>query len=352
MKILHITSSEHTLGGVSQYILSLGKFLERTGHEVTIAGQRPDWHSDAPHLTWVEVPTSGNPMEMFKSVQRLKRLGSFDLVHAHFRKCAIVGRQIAKSQNIPMVYTLHLPKVPMSFWQRKLTDFGDITHVPSIKSRDWLVNCLGVDESKIHLVPHGVDTLKYSISTDEERKQARDFLGLDQDATVAAYVGRFDHPKNENWIADLARQMPNVSFVMMGAGPRQHLLNDAPVTLLPYGDPVLLYRAMDALLLPSSNEGFSLVTAEAMSTGRPVLRTRTDGVDETILEGHNGYSCDIDRDDFIRSSKEFLSNRQELRRLGKFAAGFARKFLDEKLQFEQTMKMYKMVQIQYSQDHK
>ena len=49
--------------------------------------------------------------------------------------------------------------------------------------------------------------------------------------------------------------------------------------------------------LPASfvrrREGFSLVCAEAMCTGLPVLRTRTAGTRELILEDQTGVSTPI-----------------------------------------------------------
>ena len=166
-------------------------------------------------------------------------------------------------------------------------------------------------------------------------------LGLPLDTTVAGYIGRFEHPKNEGWVVDLAKAMPETTFVMKGGGPRERELDGAPVTVLPYGDPLLVFEAIDLLLLPSSLEGFSFVTAEAMSVGRPVLRTRTAGVDEMIIEGKTGFSCEIDHDAFISAGLTALSNRERLVSMGAAAASHVRANLTHERQVRQTLALYR-----------
>lgn len=60
-----------------------------------------------------------------------------------------------------------------------------------------------------------------------------------------------------------------------------------------------LYRQSDIFLLPSYEETFGLVYAEAMSQGLPVLYTRGQGFDGQFPEGQAGYSIDPDSPDEI-----------------------------------------------------
>ena len=53
-------------------------------------------------------------------------------------------------------------------------------------------------------------------------------------------------------------------------------------------------QLVDALLLPSLREGFSLSCAEAMSVGIPVLRTRTAGTGEMVIENTRQLRHDAD----------------------------------------------------------
>jgi glycosyltransferase involved in cell wall biosynthesis len=219
-------------------------------------------------------------------------------------------------------------------------------------ARQWLIDAARVDSDRITVIPHGVTPQDFPISDADQQRTARCGLGLPPDGTVAAFVGRFDEPKNEGWMLDLAAAsrefLPTLHVVLMGEGPREQALRrrvrseglSDRVEVLPFGDPLPLYHACDAILLPSSQEGFSLVNSEAMCTGRPVLRTRTAGTQEHIVEGVTGRSVPIDRDAFIEDSVRFLRDREALRRMGSAAACHVREHLTFEQQLGKTLALY------------
>ena len=106
-------------------------------------------------------------------------------------------------------------------------------------------------------------------------------------------------------------------------------------------DPLPIYQAADALLLPSRREGFSLVSAEAMSVGVPVLRTHTSGTAETIVENVTGQSTPIDHDSFIATAIAFLSDPQRLHTMGRAAAVHMREHLTSQNQIDRTVSLYR-----------
>lgn len=341
MKVLHITTSGPDAGGVSQYIRRLSHALVDDGCNVTIAGCIPDAGVGCGPFNWIETKTDGGIIDLWRAARQLGEVGRFDIVHTHYRKASLVGRRVARRQNIPMLFTLHLTGIPMDFFHIAMSDWGDMTHAPSVKAKEWLSEVAGVPDDRIACIPHGVDPVQFPQATQDCQNAARARLHLPPGNTVAAYVGRFEHPKNEHWIVELARMMPEISFIMMGGGPRERDLDGAPVTVLPYGDPLPVYQAADVLLLPSSLEGFSFVAAEAMSVGRPVLRTRTAGVDEMIIEGKTGFSCDISHDAFIEAGRAILSNRERLVSMGSAAATYVRKHLTHERQVHRTLELYR-----------
>src|SRR5205085_1649314 len=139
--------------------------------------------------------------------------------------------------------------------------------------------------------------------TKMEAKKALGFTPFDR---VAVYVGRLDYPKNCDWLIDVAAatrdRVPRLRILLAGEGPHEAMLKQKiaqrnlhdRVYLLGHREPLPIYQATDALLLPSLREGFSFVCAEAMAVGVPVLRTRTSGTTETIVEGVTGKSTPIE----------------------------------------------------------
>jgi len=338
---LHLTSGSDA-GGISRYLLDLCPALQERGHEVTIAGERGVWHDafEQAGISWIDVPTKGGYFDL-RRCPRVLRGYCCDVVHAHYRRAALVGRMLRR----PLLFTLHLTGIPMSPWHRIMTDFGDLTHVPSAAAQRWLVDEAHLNKNRIAVIAHGPDPRKFSPASKKDQLAARQQLDINDDVTVAVYVGRFDEPKNEQWIVDIAKRCPEVTFVMIGQGPREQALRDCiqidNIKLLPYGDPLNVYQACDALLLPSSLEGFSLVCAEAMSVGRAVLRTNTAGTEEMIIENRTGRSTAIDHDVYVDAAVKFLANREELKLMGTAAADHVREHLSFDRQIEQTIALYR-----------
>ena len=120
---------------------------------------------------------------------------------------------------------------------------------------------------RVTLIHHGLDVLKFPLADETTRRAAREKLGVPLDARVAAFVGRFDNPKNERWMVDLAARMPNLHVLMKGEGPREAELKDSIARRMTSTsrakssgprNPIDAYQAADALPLPSIREGFSL----------------------------------------------------------------------------------------------
>jgi len=357
LRILHLTAGSDA-GGLSRYIYDLCSAMHAAGHEVAVAGERGAWHelfAEAP-WPWIDVPLKGGPLRLLAAGRRLQRFLAehpVDVIHAHYRRATLVGRFLQRRHRPPLLYTLHLSHMAVGGVRRAFTDFGDHTHVASVDARDWLVNRAGVDANRISVIPHGIHAERFPVVDEASRATARRGLNLPLDATVAAYVGRFDVPKNEQWLIDLAQRYPAgrraPHILLVGQGPHEAELRQRiersglgdRVRLLPYRPPLAIYHAADALLLPSTREGFSLVCAEAMAAGIPVLRTRTSGTSELILENVTGRSTAVDREAFLAAAVEFLADVPSLRRMGEAAARHVRQHLTFQRQYERTLDLYR-----------
>ncbi len=328
------------------------------GDEVTLAGERGDWHAlfEASDLNWMELPLKGGPFAIWRSANQLTaqlKREPVDLIHCHYRRASLVAHLVQKKLNLPVVFTLHLPDIPIRGWRRRWSYFGDVAHAPSSETRQWLIEEAHLPAEQIALIPHGVDTSYFSQADTTAQQEARQTLGLPADCTVAAYVGRFESPKCPMWMLDLAEQavheLPELHIVLIGGGPDEPALRKRMsqarltdrVTLLPTGDPRPVYRACDALLLPSACEGFSLVCAEAMSMGRPILRTRVGGWHEQVIEKQTGQSTPVDRNVFVATALEMLKDRRALAKMGTAAAEHIRQHLTFEQQFQQTLALYR-----------
>jgi len=99
----------------------------------------------------------------------------------------------------------------------------------------------------------------------------------------------------------LARDYPNLLFIVIGSGPdRQFIANrirqlgiNENVRLAGFVTEKLLplyYNAADGFVIPSSSgEGLPMVLLEAMACGLPVIATTVGGTPEIIKDGVNGF---------------------------------------------------------------
>jgi glycosyltransferase involved in cell wall biosynthesis len=357
LRVLHLLLATES-GGLSKYVLDLCAALSRRGHEMIVAGDRGSWHERfvGKSFEFIEIPLKrgfGGFRESRARMRALLRDRPIDLIHTHYRRATLLARRVQREFDVPILYTLHLSHISLRWPRRWFTDFGDHVHAASEDSRRWIVDEGRVDPAKITLVPHGVDVGRFAAADVATKTAARRSFGLDDSDLVAAFVGRLEDPKNESWLIDLAAatagQFPKLRVLLAGDGPNAPRLRDRidaenlhdRVRLLGEIDPLPLYQAADALLLPSAREGFSYVCAEAMSVGVPVLRTRTSGTTATIVENVTGRSTEIDHDAFIRAAVEFLGDRKKLVEMGKAAAAHVRAELTFDLQVNRTLDLYR-----------
>ena len=159
-------------------------------------------------------------------------------------------------------------------------------------------------------IPNGIDTNLFKPPTAQERLCARKNLTLPESARVALFVGRLVEKKGVDVLGELVRAMPSHHFLIAGDGPLRTMIpEDAPnvswfSAVAPETMPSM-YRAADLFLLPSHGEGLPLSVQEAMSTGLPVIVSRTEAF-TGMLENEGG--C-------IATERTAAAFRQSLERL-------------------------------------
>ena len=358
LRILHLTAHSEP-GGLSRYICDLSLAMHRAGHDVRVAGNRGSGHRmfEGAPFRFIELPLDQGPLQMWRAARALRRelaQHPVDVIHSHYRRTNWIGRRLQNDRRPPLLYTLHLSDMPITWRAWLSNDYGDHVHVPAAEGRRWAVQRAGVDPARISLIPHGIQVERFPVADAVARVAARRQFGLGDGDRVAAYVGRLDLPKNEDWLLDVAERsresIPNLKVLVAGAGPHeadfrraiaQRGLETRVIALGELDDPLSVYQAADALLLPSQREGFSLATAEAMSVGVPVCRTRTAGGAELIVENVTGCTTAIEREAFVAGAIEFLRDGEALARMSPAAAAHIRQHFTFERQLQQTIELYR-----------
>jgi glycosyltransferase involved in cell wall biosynthesis len=143
----------------------------------------------------------------------------------------------------------------------------------------------GIPEEAIRVVPIPIDSERFSPLPDDDWVR-----GLD--APQLVFVGRADDPrKNIGLLLDgfrlIRTQVPSATLRLVGSPPSLPLPSGAEAS----GDVASVAEALrDASLfvLPSLQEGFGIVVAEALASGVPVLVTPCEGPEDLVRRSQGG----------------------------------------------------------------
>jgi glycosyltransferase involved in cell wall biosynthesis len=233
-----------------------------------------------------------------------------DVIHGHWAiptgLIAVVANRLTVRR--PVLITVHRKDIVValsgSWIARMLARFAltraDRVIAVSRALRATLIGELGVDASRIDVVPMGVDTAAFAPG---DMASTRRHLGIPHDARLALFVGGLIEVKG---VRDLIEAMPlvrpddpGVLLVLAGHGPlsdelrarvdvlgqsgRVRLLGAVPHEELP-----MWMNAADTLVLPSYSEGLPVCLMEAAAAGLPMVATAVDGsVDVLALDPVN-----------------------------------------------------------------
>jgi glycogen(starch) synthase len=157
----------------------------------------------------------------------------------------------------------------------------------------------GIDQSKVRIVPNGVDIEKFKpMDTKEVRQQ----FGLGNEPCVL-FVGSLIPRKGLPFLVEAAKKVvraqADTKFLIVGDGPLRNQLYDSLKTANLSGnfkflgnlkDNVLpaIYNCADVFVLPSIQEGQGIVLLEAQASGKPVVAFDIGGVNEALQNKETG----------------------------------------------------------------
>ena len=172
--------------------------------------------------------------------------------------------------------------------------FDDFENLHIVSPSDWLARRIRksviAGSKDISVISNGLDL---DVFYPRDPNDLRSNLKLKDQFTVLSVGSNFwSKLKGGEWILKLAERMPQVLFVMVGVDSRPNLAPDNVHMIPPVRDQNLLaeyYSAADVLLLTSSHETFSMVTAESLACGTPVVGFDSGAPKEVAPNGYGSF---------------------------------------------------------------
>ena len=317
-------------GGLARHVRKLSEalvardvevhVLTRGGEESTVEEQiggvqihrivEPERPTDlAEFVTWVERMNS----DMLAAGVELGDRIDFDLVHGHDWLVAGACDRLARRFKCPLVTTIHateygrhqgwVDKHPQSHIhgvEKWMANRSDRVIACSSFMRDQIADIFSVEESRITVIPNGIDPDDLPAGDPAELADLRSQFAAPGENLVLL-IGRLVYEKGFQLALEamprVIEEVPNTRFLVAGSGTHEAELHKQAKelglmehgTFLGWiGDDVLhsLYRIADLTVVPSIYEPFGLVALEAMASECPCIAADTGGLREVVpLEG-------------------------------------------------------------------
>lgn len=142
-----------------------------------------------------------------------------------------------------------------------------------------------------------------------EKINLRKKLQLPEDKFLVLSVSTDDPRKNLKVLPETMEKLgPNFRLVRVGP-PSEHAFNFSGISNSMLND---IYNACDVLIFPSTDEGFGIPLAEAMTVGLPIVALDIPVVKE--VTGNTALLCSYEDMDFHKKILETLERKEEIAR--------------------------------------
>jgi len=266
------------------------------------------------------------------------RQRSVDVVHTHLPilkySVPAVGRV---KRDIRMLHTFHSvaqwesgSKIVRAQNRRFLRDKDVLPVAISSEVQQSIAAVYGIDAACIPVVHNGVDLAAFQGAP--RRPHANVEL---------LHVGRFDHVKNHMFLLQvyiaLKRRHPEIGLTLVGDGPlmpavRDHVRSNS-ITGVRFAGHVAntatFYRESDIFVLPSLQEGSPLSVIEAMAAGLPVVVSRVGGLPSLVIDGENGFVCDLRVEAFAAGIERLIRDKPAREAFGMRSSALAQAYSSE-----------------------
>jgi glycosyltransferase involved in cell wall biosynthesis len=345
------------VGGVAVHVSELAAALQRRGHEAHVftrmgAWQPLDecidgvWYHRCPHQLSANFVDEINNLcrsivGRFDDVQRVS--GRFDVFHAHDWLTSNAMVWVKEGWRPRAVLTMHSTEYGRCgnhFWNgssRRITDHerhgtycADQVIAVSQALKGELSWIYQLPDWKTTVVYNGVSFRNFDGYVDQGKVKMR--YGVGPFDPMMLFVGRLVFQKGPDLllyaIPAVLRFHGSAKFVFAGDGDmRGHLEREAGRLGIAHacrflgfksgGELADLFRACDAVVVPSRNEPFGIVILEAWSAGKPVVATEQGGPAEFVWHEVNGLRIHSTVDSVAWGVGTLLADRERAAWLGR-----------------------------------
>lgn len=221
----------------------------------------------------------------------------YDLLHSHDWLTISAALSIKRKLNIPYLLTFHSTEFDRSPYpwdfisniEKEGAKNADLIIAVSKREKEQVLK-LGAEEKKIRVVYNGIDFEKFQKTKIEQLKKLKK-------KKIVLFFGRLTEQKGPVQFLHAAKKVlekeKDIEFLIAGRGELLPLLINLSISLgisqhvkflgyLSEEDQKRIYKIADVYVMPSTSEPFGITALEALSSGTPIIISKTSGVSEII----------------------------------------------------------------------
>ncbi|MGF2059314.1 glycosyltransferase family 4 protein [Enterococcus innesii] len=333
---------------IAQFNLSNLKLLQKIGYEVHVACNLTsiDPMSEEKRKSLISFFEENNILyysidfqrgvgglkeniKVFKQLKKIFKGNRYEFIHTHSPLASVFSRLFAFRYSIPVIYTAHgfqfFKKGPLKDW----LIYFPVEYVLSFITN--VVITINTEDSRIakkmgfkkvvYIPGVGIDYEKI-ISIKKDSNIYRKDFGFSEKDLILLSVGELSVRKNhEVIIRALVNTSENIKYIVCGTGElHDYLLSlienlglTKRIKLLGYRTDVFdIMNMSDIFVFPSTREGLGLAAIEAMASGLPVVASNVNGINDYLIEGETGFSCNPQD---IKSFRKYIQKLAESNKL-------------------------------------
>ena len=302
VKILHVETGRHFLGGPQQVIYLINALRQR-GHDNTLVCPPDSGINNVAREAGIRVQNlfCAGDLDLpfaYRLSQFLKE-SKPDLVHCHSRRGAdILGGLAASIADIPTVVSRRVDNTEM----RLIAALRYRPFKKVIAISDAIADVLldrGVEAQRLVVIRDAVDVSAFEQAPDCDAMRREFGLGADNFVVAAAgqLIPRKGHQYLLQAVADLRDRYPELRLVIFGEGYLNNQLR-AQAASLQLGDVVQFagfrddlddfLACFDLFAHPALAEGLGVAALKASAAGLPVVGCEAGGMVEAIVHEQTG----------------------------------------------------------------
>lgn len=207
-----------------------------------------------------------------------------DILHVHNPITAFIHNYYARKNGVPVrIYHNHSSQFSDT-WLKSIRNrflvFLALKNATHRFSCGQLAGLKIFGKKSFQILPNAIDINKYRFSP-TFREEIRKEFHLAEDQKVVGMIGILNLFKNQSFLIEVAKELPDVTFFFVGEGPDRSILEEKSKELKNIiftgkrEDVHKFYSAFDIFAFPSLFEGFPIVLVEAQCSGVNIIMNET-----------------------------------------------------------------------------